>query len=184
MRETKGLCTAISTIIHESQEDGCIAIDKEHIEEELRKRYPIETIDREFLEHIFLDLYMGVVLANNGYYSPLRGSRIFANLNKLKDISILDQIANNAAIDKRAAENLIKKIENQGRDIMANQYTFDEEFELTGEFKRTETDEEMMVTLEQLCKPTTKKTTTTYGKEKQNAQETANKQEEKKGAKT
>lgn len=178
MQGTKGICTEISTIIKELRDEGYRVIEKEYIEEELRKRYPIQNIDRETLEHALLDSYMGSALAYYHFYSVIQGERIFVDLDNTDDIGILDQLASNAQISKRAFENLIKRIEMRKENVMANQFVFDEDFELTGEFKRTETDEEMVEALKKFCKPRESQ----FSEEHREAQALKNKLEEKKGS--
>lgn len=156
MNIAKGIFPIINAIIHESQKDGCEAIDKDRIEEEVRKRYPIQTIDRESLEHSLLDSYIGIALAQHHYYSVFRKKKIFAYQEKVEVLGLLEQLENNRSkdlsADRRKLNEVINLIKKQ-KEAMENQFTFDETFEKTGEFKENLSEEELFEILKELCKP-------------------------------
>ena len=150
MKNIKGLFPAINAVIHTMESEGRGALDKELMEEELRKTVDMSMADREWLEHIVLDLMMGIALSQAGYYSPIRGSRLFINLKRLKSKAFLEQIKGNKRRDKEAVEKVLEQIcKREGE--MDNQLCFDESFDETGEYKQTPSEEAMLSILKDLA---------------------------------
>lgn len=153
MKNIKGLFPAINAVIHEMEEEGKLAVDKEQIEKRLRNSVDVGSADREWLEHAVLDLMMGIALSQMGYRSVVRHERLYVNIKRWSNASVVNKLKENNEKDLQALAKVRVEIEEKGlkSDMYDDQLFIGDDYEDTGEFSRNPSREELVSLLRRLA---------------------------------
>lgn len=121
----EGLYTAIGAIIHQLEDNGCLAIDAKDIVSALKGEVDIYSVPRERFVNFALEAASRCGLYQNGYRSVVRGEGLFVNLNACNKKEYLARLFNNAKLSESAKTQAVNLIMKQIKTQIPGQLTFD-----------------------------------------------------------